>query len=104
MKIENLGGYPSISAFVEAKLQRLEAMEPTFASLFELMFSERENIMYERSMGYRIRSTIPIQVMMTFQGKRIHDFGFFDMSQYGPIQILPAHLDDFDIHKYGFIF
>lgn len=54
--------------------------------------------------GYRIRSTIPIQVMMTFQGKRIHDFGFFDMSQYGPIQILPAHFDNFDIHKYGFIF
>ena len=54
--------------------------------------------------GYRIRSTIPIKVAMTFQGKRIHDFGFFDMSQYGHIQILPAHLDDFDIHKYGFIF
>ena len=57
MKIENLGGYPSIPAYVEAKLERLETMEPTFDSLFELMFSERDNIMYERSSGYRIRST-----------------------------------------------
>ena len=72
---------------------------------FEPIANEVGNIQANsKNNGYRIRSTIPIQVMMTFQGKRIHDFGFFDMSQYGPIQILPAHLNDFDIHKYGFIF
>lgn len=72
---------------------------------FEPIANEVGNIQANsKNNGYRIRSTIPIQVMMTFQGKRIHDFGFFDMSQYGPIQILPALLDDFDIHKYGFIF
>ena len=32
-------------------------MDCSFASLFEVMFSERENIMYERSEGYRIIKT-----------------------------------------------
>ena len=53
---ETLGGFPSISAFVDAKLNKLEAMEPSFSALFELMFSERENVLYERSTGYRIVS------------------------------------------------
>ena len=52
-----LGSCNSISAFVENKLARLEQMAPDFSSLFEIMFSERENIMYERSTGYRIQNT-----------------------------------------------
>lgn len=54
MKYDNLGGYTRINPFVEAKLQRLLAMERSFASLYTLMFSERENILFERSLGYRI--------------------------------------------------
>ncbi len=55
---DTLGGYPSIDAFVAAKLKRFHAMPADFASLYELMFSERGNIMYEKSEGYRIvRST-----------------------------------------------
>ena len=57
-----------------------------------------------KNSGYRTRVAVPMHVTMTLQGKQIHDFGSFDMSQYGLIQVLPAHLDDFDIHKYGFIF
>ena len=57
MKNDTLGGYPSVSAYVEAKLNRLETMERDFSSLFELMFSESGNVLYERSTGYRIVST-----------------------------------------------
>lgn len=57
MKNQTLGGYSSVNEFVSAKLERFLAMDCSFASLFEVMFSERENIMYERSEGYRIIKT-----------------------------------------------
>lgn len=52
-----LGGYNSINSFVEAKLDAFGRMDKTFASLFELMFRESYNVMYERSAGYRIKKT-----------------------------------------------
>ena len=57
MKPENIGGYASIDAFVRAKLERFKAMDHTFSSLFELMFSEKENVFYEKSEGYKISKT-----------------------------------------------
>ena len=57
MKIDNIGGYRSIPAFVRAKLDRFAGMERTFGSLYEMMFSERDNILYEKSVGYRIEKT-----------------------------------------------
>ena len=57
MRVDSLGGYKSINAFVESKLGRFDCMECSFKSLFELMFSEKDNIMYERSDGYRIVKT-----------------------------------------------
>ena len=50
-----IGGYRAINAYVEAKLRRFGGMERNFESLFELMFSESGNVMYERSEGYRIK-------------------------------------------------
>ena len=52
-----LGGYKSIDSFVEAKLGAFGRMEKTFSTFFELMFREAENVMYERSMGYRVKKT-----------------------------------------------
>ena len=52
-----LGQYKTIDEFVEAKLDRLDKAEPGFSSLFELMFSEKENLMYEKSEGYRVKRT-----------------------------------------------
>ena len=52
-----LGGYKSINSFVEAKLDSFGRSEKNFASLFELMFCESQNVMYERSEGYRIKKT-----------------------------------------------
>lgn len=57
MKNYGLGQYNTIDGFVEAKLKKLDTAEVGFASLFELMFSEKENLMYEKSEGYRIKQT-----------------------------------------------
>ncbi len=57
MEALGLGHYGSINEFVEAKLKRLDASPEGFSSLFELMFSEKENLMYEKSEGYRIQKT-----------------------------------------------
>ena len=57
MEAYGLGNYKDIDSFVAAKLERLDAAEADFSSLFELMFSEKDNLMYEKSEGYRIRQT-----------------------------------------------
>lgn len=54
MELQNIGGYQTINAFVEGKIQKLEASEHSFRGIYPLFFSESENIMYERSRGYRI--------------------------------------------------
>ena len=59
---DTLGGCGSINAFVNAKIKKLEGSDKTFESLFGLMFSERENVMYEQSRGYRIEKTTYGQV------------------------------------------
>lgn len=57
MKNPSLGGHLFVNRFVAEKLRRFESMERSFAALFELMFSEEDNILYERSEGYRIIKT-----------------------------------------------
>ncbi len=57
MKYNNLGGYSNISSYVNAKLIKLESMERSFSSLFNMMFSEKDNIIYEESKGYKIIKT-----------------------------------------------
>lgn len=57
MDTHTLGGYKSINAFVEAKLSRYSASKRDFSALFELMFSEGENVLFEESRGYRIAKT-----------------------------------------------
>ncbi len=57
MDNHTLGGYKTINSFVEAKLNRYNNSKRDFAALFECMFSESENIMFEESRGYRIVKT-----------------------------------------------
>jgi long-subunit acyl-CoA synthetase (AMP-forming)/acyl carrier protein len=57
MKNPTIAGFSRINDYVKDKLRRFESMEPGFASLFELMFSERDNVLYEVSEGYRIVRT-----------------------------------------------
>lgn len=57
VKNTTLGGYNSINEFVEAKLNKFASMEHTMGALYTMMFSEKENTMYETSVGYEIRKT-----------------------------------------------
>lgn len=52
--IEN---YKTLNSFAQYKIDRLNAAPPTMRSLYELMFSERSNVMFEQSRGYRIVKT-----------------------------------------------
>lgn len=52
-----IGDAKSIDQFVKEKLDILNAADRNFGNLFEFMFSQRENVMYERSRGYRIERT-----------------------------------------------
>ena len=52
-----IGEYNSINHYVETKLSRFRDGGISYQTLFSLMFSEGDNIMYERSNGYRIETT-----------------------------------------------
>ncbi len=54
---DTLGGFSRINPFVKDKLRRFDNMTHDFASMFELMFSEKSNVLYEVSEGYRIVKT-----------------------------------------------
>ena len=51
---DTLGGYASIDAFVAAKLKIYLGSSRDLGALFDAMFSESGNVMFERSAGYRI--------------------------------------------------
>lgn len=55
MQLTNIRGHRTINEYVSWKLNEYGKCEKTFATLFEYMFSERENTMAEISDGYRIR-------------------------------------------------
>lgn len=54
MARSDLGGYGSISRYVREKLNRLHSSDKTFSALYELMFSEEQNILAEKTDGYKI--------------------------------------------------
>lgn len=64
MKITNLGGFKSIRAYVNYKLELLENSDKTMADLFRLTFSEKENVMFEESSGFRIKKTTYGEVLL----------------------------------------
>ncbi len=57
MKKPALGGFSTIDSFVADKLKRYSKLNKDFDTLFEFMFSERENVMFEKSVGFRIVKT-----------------------------------------------
>ena len=71
MDNHTLGGYNSIDAFVKAKLNRYSESKRDFAALFELMFSEGENIIFEESRGYRIAKTTYAQAKQDILRKAV---------------------------------
>lgn len=57
MKLTNIGGFNTIDEFVNYKLKRLTDSDRTFKDIFEIMFTELENIFAEKTDGYRIIKT-----------------------------------------------
>lgn len=55
MKLNNIAGFDSIDEYVGSKLAEYSAREKSFETLFEFMFSEKNNVMAESSDGYRIK-------------------------------------------------
>lgn len=49
-----LGEYKSVRAYVKGKLNKLRATDKSFSALYGLMFSETQNVIAERTDGYKI--------------------------------------------------
>ena len=54
MKRSDLGGYRTINRYVKEKINRLRSTDKTFSALYGLMFSEEQNILAEKTDGYKI--------------------------------------------------
>lgn len=54
MSKSDSGGYRSFNRYVREKLNRLRTTDKTFSALYGLMFSEPQNILAERTDGYKI--------------------------------------------------
>lgn len=54
-KVKDIGNHPNIQSFVRAKLALYENQEKNYKTLYEMMFSERDNVMAEYTDGYRIK-------------------------------------------------
>lgn len=57
MRDSGLYGFRTLDSFVKDKLTALSKTDISFSVLFEFLFREKENVMYEKSVGYRIEKT-----------------------------------------------
>lgn len=55
MKCNNIGNCKTIDEYVAKKIKRFDEAEKTFQSLFSLMFSEKNNVLFEKTTGYKIQ-------------------------------------------------
>lgn len=57
MKINNIAGQKNVDAFVDYKIKLLEQSDKSMRALYRLMFSERENVFFEQSQGFKTIKT-----------------------------------------------
>ena len=67
MKYDNLGGFKSIDKFVGNKIEKLQKSDKSMRSLYNLMFSESENVMFEETDGFKIKKTTYGSVKTTIE-------------------------------------
>ena len=67
MRYDNLGGFKNIGKFVGHKIDALIKSDKSMRSLYALMFSESENVMFEETDGFRIKKTTYGQVKATIE-------------------------------------
>jgi len=56
-KLNHCAGFPDLLSYVNEKLSRYEEKDKTMETLFQMMFSEADNVMTEIMDGYRIQKT-----------------------------------------------
>lgn len=54
---KHLGNHRTINGFVKGKIKTLNGLEANMASLYGLMFSQADNVLFEESVGYKIKKT-----------------------------------------------
>ena len=54
MKVLGIGNCKTIDEFVEMQMSALKQKEQTFESVYEIMFSQKENVMFETTDGNKI--------------------------------------------------
>ena len=57
MKLTNIGGFKTIDEAVNYKLNLLTNSDREFKNIFEIMFTESDNVFAEKTDGYRIIKT-----------------------------------------------
>lgn len=57
MRLKNIGGFKRVKRYVDHKMGLLERSDKSMSALYGLMFSERENVLFEETDGFRIRKT-----------------------------------------------
>lgn len=57
MKVLGIGNCKTIDEFIEMQMSALRQKEQTFNSVYEIMFSQRDNVMFESTDGNRIYKT-----------------------------------------------
>lgn len=57
MKITNINGFKTIDAYVKHKLNLLENSDKSMKAIYALAFSESQNVMFEESVGFKIKKT-----------------------------------------------
>lgn len=62
MKVLGIGNCKTIDEFVEMQMSALKQKEQTFESVYEIMFSQKENVMFETTDGNKIFKTTYAQV------------------------------------------
>lgn len=57
MKILNINAFKSIDEYVSYKTELLKNSDKSMKTLFEMMFSDKDNVMFEETDGFRIKTT-----------------------------------------------
>lgn len=57
MRLRNIGGFKRVKSYVNHKMKLLEQSDKSLSALYELMFSERDNVLFEETDGFHIRKT-----------------------------------------------
>ncbi len=76
----------------------------TQSQQLEEMLRSAQHSKTSKASGYRYRCAMPVNVRLSFKGKELHNYGEFNMHQYGRILTLPTGHDTIDLNQIGFLF